>query len=768
MTKNLVKTQQKATGPIGSRLLSLDESEHKHPCDILQLSVASLNGLKRGGISNLGEIIEAWHSGEIHKRKRFGGKVPIEVPDRLETLQRHIDPPSRKVSWTRFAHDPSIGGILKLYITGPEFDRLRPEDLRRDIGALHLSRAHLLLRKFEVYTIEHFIRFFEHGPPENLPGIGKSKLQEIEESAQRLSLAIKPDGFVDWIQFANDLGYEILPKKKEMSSDKALVQCLPGVALRVGALTCEDRGVEIAKDRLLSSREERPTLEEISQRYGITRERVRQLEDVILTGLRDGLFRSSYEQMPFRFREELEATFQRTRDHFAAFGTHIWKLPDWLNELSQFWKVPERFVNQYATLFTELFEFESVISSNPRLPPTLFPPNLAIAARDRQHRRMKAVEKALKQATKPLSPEEILEAANRQLDAEIAIQTDQFHEVVQFSPHLDFTSDGRFEFRFSSLSVARQAARILKEANQPLHLSALREKILELHPESPIAAMKAQNLGKRLAYLNELTAVGRTGFWAHQSWKSQKQPTLTELAQAALQESGEPLRSIELLQGLPPWKRYSIKTVRQELKKEPARFASHNGDSWSLSEWNEGAPDLSSVELTAFLQETFANANHPEGLAFKTLQNALIGATGLSIRNAKKALRFHPALDLRLTDDSWMTHFNQLADENLTPPRQRGRWPSCTKDVHEWLHQQFDEAGTDVLPLIDLAQGIEAELDLALATGYSVIRKSAEFETEGGKRFRMCRRVVSPDRGKIPTKVSVRTTTQESDTTLAH
>lgn len=752
---------------LGSKLSNLDQSDLERPSDILQLSTASLNGLKRGGIANVGQIIGAWNAGELLKRKRFGGKVPIEVPERLRVLERYVELHSHRVSWTQFAHDQTIGEIRCLYIAGPEFDRLRPEELDRDIGTLHLSKAHLLLRKFEVHTVQQFVRFFENGPPANLPGIGRSKLQEIEESAQRLALAIMPDGHVDWIQFANDLGYEILPKKKEIVSRKSLMQCLPSVALRVGALTCDERGVEIATDRLLSSRAERPTLEEISQRYGITRERVRQLEDIILKGLRDGLFRSNYEQMPFRFRTEMEVTIQQTRNHFAGFGTHIWKLPDWLNELSQFWNVPESFVNQYATLLTELFEFEAVISSNPRLPPTLFPPNLAIQSRDRQYRRMMAVQKALKLAIEPLTSDELISATNAHLDSEMAIQQDEFQEVVQFSPHIEATADGRFDFRFSSLSFARQAARVLKQANKPLHLQTIREQILERHPGSSIASMKASSLGKRLAYLKELVAIGRTGFWVHQDWKEQQQPTLVELFESYLEERSEPLRSIELLQSLPPWKRCSIKTVRQNLKTALDHFSSHPGDSWSLKAWNEPAVELASLEVTEFLKESFEEED-AERLTFADLHDSLSLRTGISNREARKALRFHPALDLRFEEERWITSFNQQADTNLTPPKQRGRWPSCTQEVHDWLHQQFDEAATDLLPLIDLAHGIEADLNLALATGYAVIRKSEEFETEGGKRFRMCRRIVNPGRGQTPTRITERTTTDESETTLAH
>ncbi len=768
MTKNLVKAQQNAPSYHDSNLSKLVDADRARPYDILQLSPPSLNALRRAGLSNVGDVIDAWKSGDITKRKRFGSKVPVEVPARLSTLQRYLEPGTHRVYWTRFAHDPTIGGVTRLYIAGPEFDRLCPAERSRDIGSLHLSRAHLLLRKFEIHQVGEFIRFFANGLPSELPGIGKSKLREIEESAQRLSLAINQDGHVDWIQIANDLGHEILPRKKQRASQQQqLERCLPDVVLRIGALTSQNRGVEIARDRLLLPRPERPTLEQISQRYGITRERVRQLEDSILSALRNGLFHSNYEQLPFRFRTELEISAQRTRDHFATFGNHIWKLPEWLRELSSLWDVPESFVNQYATLFTELFEFEAIISSNPRLPPTLYPPNLAIAERDRHYRRMMAVQKALKEAPEPLPADSLLKAANAHLNRDMAIQANELLEVIRFSKHIETTPDGQFDFRFTKLSFARQAARILRTAGKPLHLRDIRERILTLSPDSPVESMTNSSLSKRLAYLDQLVAVGRTGYWAHQSWMARQQPQLEEYAQTALQTSGEPLRSLELVKSLPPWQRHSVKTIRQALKEAAGRFVAHGGDSWSLADWNEGPASLSSVALTEFLLSLFAEAES-KTIDFQALQASLSEATGLSAREARKALRFHPALDLQPADDGWVAMFNSLEDPHLNPPKQRGRWPSCTQPVHDWLHQKFDDAGADVLPLVDLAYGIREDLDLTLATAYAVIRKSDEFETEGGKRFRSCRRVSPPERGKTPAIRHERTSIDESDTTLAH
>lgn len=716
--------------------------DRMRPLEYLQISRHAINGLRRAGILGVGGTYDAWKRGELDDWSRFGQNPAKELPIRFTTLASYLDSATRRFHWVRFAHDPAIG-VQHLFFDGPEFDRLHRDDAARDTATLHFDKAGKKLRTAGIGTVGQLVQHLSDGIPD-LPGFGMKSFQEVAEAALALSQSIDSRGNVDWLRYAQVIGVTVLPSAEDWKGGNAdLLATFPEVALKTVCLAESPRDEEIFRERILKARSHRPILEDLGARHGVTRERIRQVEERSVTALREALFRAHYEQARFRFQPELELLFRRANEHLEEFGDRIWPRQAWIDELAAVWEVDPSLVAENLTLFSELFGFHEIELRSGGSATLIFPASLPATERDAKIARVEALENVLEACLLPISPADLVDEARKSQ----SIADDELESLLPLSPHIVEDAEGLLAFRFEDLSVGQQALRVLVDAGEPLHYDTIRERIVQRQADSP-----AKDLGNRItAHFTRqpgMLPVAKSGLWAYRDWDHVERRPLVEIAQSVLRDAGEAMPSNLLAHEMVQRRPFEIATLDLLLSGRPEIFISMGPHLWGLKEWGEDVPAFywTHDQVEKFLEDYFAAIPTRE-VIFADLRKAFQSVSDASTRQVAGLLRSHPRLVVRV--ENHIRYATLLTEEESTAAQRKkkaARQPKHGENwvaINRWLHHQFDAAEDDPLPLATLVRGIEVHLQLPRHIGYSIINASEDFETFSVDRSstKLCRRL---------------------------
>jgi hypothetical protein len=714
------------------------------PLEYLQLSKPALNGLTRGGILSVGGAYDEWKRGALDDYNRFGNAPARDLPIRFAKLADYLDPLSRRIHWVRFAHDTAIG-VEHLFFDGPEFDRLHQEDAARDTATLHFDKAGKKLRSTGINTVGELLQLLSVGISD-LPGFGEKSFQEVARAALALSCSIDSRGNVDWLNYARLIAVTILPSPVDWHGNQTeLLATFPELALKTVALTGSSRDEGIFRERILKPRFDRPVLEELGTRHGVTRERIRQVEERSVNALRDALFLARYEQAAFRFQPELELLFRRAHKHFEEFGSRIWPRQAWIEELAAVWECPASLVAEHLTLFTSVFEFDEIALRSSSGATLVYPASLPAAERDAKLDWVETIEEVLLGCLEPISPSDLLDKVRKRHP----IPYDELESLLALSPHILEDDEGLVSYRFEDLSIGQQALRTLVVAGEPLHYDTLRERIVQRHPESGAAG-----LGNRLtAHFSRqagMLPIGKSGLWTYEGWDHVDRRPIAEIAQIILEDAGEALPSNLLAHEIVQRRPFEIACIDLLLSGHPEIFVSMGPHLWGLTKWGEDVPASywTHEQVTQFLNDYFASAGSAK-IVFGDLRKAFQKVSDAGIRQSAGLLRSHPRLAVRLENNvRYATLLS--AEEAMAAQRSKraARQPRHGRNrtrINEWLHARFDATDDEPLPLAELVRGVEADLLLPRHIGYSVISASADFETFSvdGSSTKLCRRLTA-------------------------
>jgi len=717
-------------------------ADRVRPPQMLQLSSTSENALARGGILSTGGAYDALKSGKLDA-KEFGTKLKNELKEQFEILAEYVDEESGRVRWVKFAHDQRVG-VRNLCFTGPEISRLHPEDASKDISCLHFNRAQNTLKREGWDTIGKLFAALEVGM-RDVKTFGKSAQREVAERAHAISFSIDSQGNVDWLAFAEKLNLDVLPAKSQWrgGNDK-LIQLFPELVRRTIELSGKDMELEAFEARLLQPRDTRPILAEVGERYGVTRERIRQLEVLTVDRVQRALFEENYDQSLFRFRPELQTIFRRARRHFADFGDRIWKDEDWVSELAELWECSEEFLTDHMTLFTEILGFDEFVPQQGSAGVIVFPDSLNKDERQLKLKQIVALECCLHSWPLPTPREEATDAANKVLGPGKEIDEAELDNLLTLSGEIISDEEGRLEIRFQELKLGSQALRVIIDHGEPLHLTEIEKHISERSGKS------VNRIGAHLGRQEHLEPIGRTGKWTWKKWNIET-GTIAEVAEEVLHKAGEALSEKKLRELVEKKRPLSFAAIPLLLEQKPEVFVELGPKLWGLKEWgDEASPALGHwtyEALTAFVEDIF-NEEGSTTVAFSILRQRLQEASNYSTPKAAGILRSHPRLELTGPAHNRTARFLSVseAEKKAKEEAKKERKPIWRgknwKSIHAWLHQRFDDLDGETTPLNEIVKGVETELSIARHITYGVISQSDEFETFNleDSPIKLCRR----------------------------
>lgn len=707
------------------------------PMAHLQLGNRAYKGCYDTGCRTIADVIAGLESGRLSTAS-LGKKTAEEVAAALRTLQEVTD--GDVVDGERFWIARGISED-RIALTSTNLERLAPEVRECRLGMLHLKKACSGLEAVEITTVGGLLDAARAGIGK-LKNFGAAAHAEVVAALPALSKSVQPDGIVDWCRHATERGFPLIPEAEaDKVTGEAVLRLLLEICKAIIPAQIDDRGWQIFQKRLLAPEEQRETLEDIGAVYGVTRERIRQVEAMCIDAIRKPLFDEDYFGLNFRLRPELRQIFTDARKHYESLGLPAWPESRWVGELATLWQVPTAAIVRYDRLLTELFGYRPIRLERAVLESLIFDEGTS----DKEAKRMAGLVEAL---------HDILAADNLGLDAfglAIALKKqrpdfkglDEVPVLIELCSSAERFGEDRYRLRFDHLrGRAEQAFRVLSDHGSPLHFSEILREINRLLPETKRLESK-ENMVNQFASNSRLQPIGKTGQWTLTEWGLVTR-SLVDVIEDVLTEADEAMPRDEIATKVLEKRPGSTASVAMLLEGHPERFRKVGPRIYALAAWGASSDDEKwwDNDAVARFVEEFFSSRKGQIVEFKELREAFSENSGLASRSARGILAFHPAVEVDRPNtyrrtvrlrENWQT-FQRERRSGSERPLQADR-------IVEVARAKLLAAPTGDLQVIEIVQHVEAELGVQRPNIYAAISQSDEIETVAveGSVFKICR-----------------------------
>ena len=205
------------------------------------------------------------------------------------------------------------------------------------LGVIHLEVEGRPLKKRGISTVGDFLELKEE-ELNSIKGLGKKKIQRIHDVLQAIRMNILENDEVDWVTFAKSLDIPVIPSTGTPWSGEDFLQMVPGINLEIIA-SCDDPMEKmIFSERLIKKNSQQKTLDALGKPFGVTRERIRQKEAKLLSGLSNGILYNEYCKRNFRFTPEFSKFFRDAAKSFSNESDSL-TFEYFITKLADVWKV---------------------------------------------------------------------------------------------------------------------------------------------------------------------------------------------------------------------------------------------------------------------------------------------------------------------------------------------------------------------------------------------------------------------------------------------
>lgn len=695
------------------------------PLGHLQLGRRAYTACVRAGCHTVADVAETLRSGEL-TAETIGEKTAKEVESAIQ-IQSAVTDENGTADWAMFVEKRGFAKD-RIAFTSIHLQRVSPTARIYGLGALHLKKACSGLEAAGITNIGQLLDAGQAGIGK-LRNFGAAARKEVIETLPALSKSVFADGMIDWTAYAKERGFQIIPlTAAEAANGERLLSLLPEICKAIIPAEFDQRAWNIFQHRLLVPDSQRETLKDIGEVYGVTRERVRQIEELCLEALRRPLFEEDYRGLSFRLQPGIARLFIEAKEHFESLGVPAWRASRWLRELATTWKVREQSITLQHRLVIELFGYHRFSLEHDFLEPLIF--EAAVPEREAKHlgSLTDGVHDVLAAQSTGLSAFRLAIALKKANAG--AIDPDDVPMLIELCSSAEAIGDCHYRLRFESLrSRGEQAFRILLDHGSPMHHSDLLREINRRLPPTKRLETKEVLVG-HLSKDPRIQPIGKTGKWTLADWGVETR-SLIDLLEDVLTETGEAMHRDQLREKVLERRPGADASIDMLLSLTPQRFRKVGPRFYALTAWGDQAPDEAlwgSDEVARFVEEFFKGRN---GTAdFKLLREAFVKATGLSDRSAQGILMFHPAVEVERPDarrriarlrSNWRTF--------RRPPNVRQDRPSQADLIVEAARAKLATTPSGELQLIDIVRRIERETGIKRPNIYAAISQSDELET---------------------------------------
>ncbi|MEO6784941.1 MAG: sigma factor-like helix-turn-helix DNA-binding protein [Chthoniobacteraceae bacterium] len=696
------------------------------PTAHLQLGRRAYNGCLELKCLTIGDVLRGLENGLITSVS-VGRKTAEEIAHAVQSLAAFAQ--DGRVDRDSFWKVRGLAGDY-IALTSAGLACVAPEIRSCGLGSLHLKKACSGLSAVGIVTIGQLIDA-AHAGIDKLKNFGAAARTEVVAALPALSAVVAADGQVDWCDYATALGLPLIPESAvDDITGESVLQYLPTVCETVITAQMDERGRQIFLKRLLAAADQRVTLEGIGGVYGITRERVRQIEAMCIDALRKPLLEADYFGLSFRLRPELSRVFTTARQHFLSLGLPAWPESAWVNELAKLWQVAPSRIIRYDRLLMALFGYDHVSLNHAGLDMIVFDDSTSRPEAKRLAGLVEAVH-------------DILMAHNEGLDTfDLAVRLkkkkslkfqglDEVPVLIALCGSVETVGEDLHRLRFDQLrGRAEQAVRVMSEHGSPMTRQDLLREINRRSPRDKELADLRTLIGQ-LSGDSRLQPIGKSGSWTLVEWGLETRP-LVDVIEDVLADADEALPRDEIIERVLAKRTGATASIAMTLDFHPDRFRKVGLRMYALAAWGPSTSDENwwDGDSVADFVVSFLASRSGEVVDFKELREAFARETGLSRRSAQGVLAFHPAVEVDRSDSRRRTVRIRPNWESFRRERRtRKQRPLQAEHIVDLALKILAESTIGETQLVEIVRQIEAKLGIQRANIYAAIAQSDEIET---------------------------------------
>jgi hypothetical protein len=337
----------------------LDEETKSLSIDCLNIGKAVFL-LRDDGILTVGQLVSKLSAG-LPDYRGFGKNKLRVFASGLREFVATINADGTSSSLTLSREEdvpPTLPGYRgTVQYTARNRARMSEETKLLTLGQIHLHKEISKLHRIGVDTLDQLFELFQNGLPD-IRGIGKKSRITLFNTVRFADQAITDSGGIDWDRFARLAGMRVLPEPETpLQNGGDFLASMDGI---VASLTtnCFDE-VESATltQRLIPTDEATSTLESIARNFSLSRERIRQKQEIVLRALSSALIDDDYEGLHFRFSEQFSTYWKAAALHFGANETLSYV--EFIAGLVEVWGVSEALIRPHLPLIYSILTKES-------------------------------------------------------------------------------------------------------------------------------------------------------------------------------------------------------------------------------------------------------------------------------------------------------------------------------------------------------------------------------------------------------------------------
>lgn len=617
------------------------------------------------------------------------------------------------------------------------FDRISelPESaLMEAISQLHLNpKADASLARTGVITVGDLIRSVG-----NLSVmLGNTAGQAIIQILNDLHCSLDVEGSVDWLLFWQRRNILIIPSLyATATASSQIVDDLPLTFEKIlqyesGRAHQEDRRWTIIQHRFGLNGSPKLTLGDLGDAFGITRERIRQIEKQAISQLRNALFEQQYAGKTYHVHPSVLDTVQLVcnatvngQNQASIESVMLTRVCEALGvNLSEF--------SPALLLVFELAGYMRITFDDPDLEPVWG--YIEKNQRALLEQALPLIHQILAQRTvQPLREIELLVRLNKQAPKGHKITLSQIQWLVNLCSTIEHRDDGTFWCKFQFLEGrGNQVERILAEVGQPLGFRELSRDINHRLVQHGKDKVELLNLRNQMGNDGRFIPVGNSGQWGLKSWTHVETRKITDLMQECLTVMNAPAIAEEIHAYVVERRPAKIGSITMYLHNEK-EFVKTDRTRWGLVTWAEAqnASTWNPEQVATFIAGVFKEHRVKE-MEFKTLGHILAEAIGVTDKQARGYLARNPVVKTRVGnkwDERFAVFQPDYKDLLSNRPTVYTR-VTLRKQVAEAVRLMLETRSANEMPLADLIAALMAQFHRPKPTFYLYVSQLDFVET---------------------------------------
>lgn len=571
---------------------------------------------------------------------------------------------------------------------------------------LHLDKkTYEALNKAGITTIGELYNASDHRLS-NIQGLHSSSLGNINGAIITLLNSISQENDVNWFQYWEAQGIQILPSTStSITPSEQVIRELPQIIEEIFRRESNERDWLIIQRRFGLGKAEKLTLEEVGIAFGVTRERIRQLEEQALRNLRKLLVEEHYAGKKYHIHPAIHLLILTIRDIIEAEPSKLVLETKLFEHIRQTLNIDTQKIKTSLLLVLTLMGIEHLEFDYPNA--VLAWGYVNSAYRNILENGIKRLDDLLtREMPLPQIEFDILVHLNKKAKKSGRLTILQLSWLIDLCNSVEKREDGSIWGKFEYLKGrGNQVERLLSESGVPMSGSALAREIN--HRLVPLGQRRIieQNLKNQIIGDDRFVPIGRSGKWGLKSWSHIDTKSILILMEECLITRDKPATIDEIYTYVSERRPVSKQSIITYLTMEKERFTKVNLTTWGLAIWSDIAdPNAWNTEQVADFVANIFRSNKAKELSYKMLKEALMKEVGISAKQAQGMLNRNPVIKTR-SKSSWDERIAVFQPNYKAILAQAKTHPLSNKVS---LRQQIEESAQSILKVAPGEQMLNA------------------------------------------------------------